>query len=78
MLRSAPVRRSGEQLGRWRYLPCKRLKGISYKNGLYNLQSLLLVLVLVLVVVVVVAVVGIRHPFSVILVMTLNVFLCLQ
>ena len=70
MLRSAPVRRSGEQLGRWRYLPCKRLKGISYKNGLYNLQSLLLVLV--------VAVVGIRHPFSVILVMTLNVFLCLQ
>ena len=74
MLRSAPVRRSGEQLGRWRYLPCKRLKGISYKNGLYNLQSLLLVLVLV----VVVAVVGIRHPFSVILVMTLNVFLCLQ
>ena len=77
MLRSALVRRSGEQLGRWRYLPCKRLKGISYKNGLYNLQSLLLVLVLVLVVVVV-AVVGIRHPFSVILVMTLNVFLCLQ
>ena len=76
MLRSAPVRRSGEQLGRWRYLPCKRLKGISYKNGLYNLQSLLLVLVLVLVLVV--AVVGIRHPFSVILVMTLNVFLCLQ